>query len=838
MNIVQKLAVRFMKRNRTTSIVILVGIILSVALMTGLFLFSNSVYRFSRDATIKKNGDLHVTVGDISRERLETLPNQELVEKRTLLSLMGVEKIDQDHGTHFIVAGISPESMKESVPLRIVEGRLPAYEGEAVITRRVSSYEDKSLTVGQKVVIDLHQPNYYAYPSNEYVQTVEDGQSVLSLFEYTKDRDLPVTIVGIVENVNLGRVMRGGVYFVYQTSEEISVADRLWAGFVIKDISTKRLDDFCSGLHDLEYNLLELTHYYPTVQSEMSLLMKAGTYSLLVIVALVGVALIQNGFLISLSRRMRDLSVLSSIGMTRRQKWMMSLTEGLGLYFIGMPLGIATGFAVMTVLLKVMTPKMQNILETDVTMQLAWDLLTLVIIAVAAFVTLFIASVIPVVRTSKKSPLPGVRLQEDIKIKLKSLKSPKIISRLFGVGGEIAWKNMRRNRRRFKGALVVLVFSMVLFLTLSSVTLYMDISMRRIVLGQDDIEVDCTKHKDSKEFARYEKLLETEGIKDGYLIYALNDDYFYGSDRFADELDILGGNIQVAIISFDSKTLGRLLSDWHVSREDLEGKRAVLVNQFFYQEDGLRRAQDIFDITPSKIELMATEGHHEVAMTIEVAKVLSEGLDFCALGEYTLQLIVLPETLDLLVGDGRGLRANMYVNAEDNQLQPLIKRLETKIYEEKLHGYVFNMVADVQSTKDLVSLSSMLICCFLAMILLIVMVNIYNVLSASLRSRRREFAVLRSVGMGEKEFRQMLCVESFFYSLKVILYGIPLAVLTSFVVHQAIGLAIEFSFRIPYLTFFLSAVAVTVIIMLIINLGSRKVRKGNTLDALKWEADL
>ena len=223
MNIVQKLAVRFMKRNRTTSIVILVGIILSVALMTGLFLFSNSVYRFSRDATIKKNGDLHVTVGDISRERLETLPNQELVEKRTLLSLMGVEKIDQDHGTHFIVAGISPESMKESVPLRIVEGRLPAYEGEAVITRRVSSYEDKSLTVGQKVVIDLHQPNYYAYPSNEYVQTVEDGQSVLSLFEYTKDRDLPITIVGIVENVNLGRVMRGGVYFVYQTSEEISV---------------------------------------------------------------------------------------------------------------------------------------------------------------------------------------------------------------------------------------------------------------------------------------------------------------------------------------------------------------------------------------------------------------------------------------------------------------------------------------------------------------------------------------------------------------------------------------------------------------------------------------
>ncbi|MBP6950224.1 MAG: ABC transporter permease [Clostridiaceae bacterium] len=838
MNIIQKLTVRFIKRNKSISVVILAGIVLSVALMTSLFLFSNSVYRFFRDATIKKDGDSHIAVGDISRERLETLPNQELVEKRTLLSLMGVEKIGQDHGIHFIVAGISPEAMKESVPLRIVEGRLPAYEGEAVITRRVSSHEDKSLKIGQKVVIDLHQPNYYAYPSNEYILPGEDGQSVQSLFEYTKDRDLPITIVGIVENVNIGRVMRGGVYFVYQTPEEIESAERLWAGFVIKDISTKKLNDFCSGLHDLEYNQLELTHYYPTVQSEMSLLMKAGTYSLLVIVALVGVALIQNGFLISLSRRIRDLSVLSSIGMTRRQKWIMSLTEGLGLYFIGMPFGIVTGLAVMTVLLKVMTPKMQNISETDVTMQLTWDPLTLVIIAVAALVTLFIASVIPVVRTSQKSPLAGVRLQEDIKVKSERLKSPKIVSSLFGAGGEIAWKNMRRNRRRFRGALVVLVFSMVLFLTLSSLMHFLNLSMRRFTLGQDDIEVCGIQLEDSKDFNRWEALLDTDLIKDGYIIYSLNHHLSHSSDHFAERLDVIDGSIQVAIMSFDTMTLDRLLREWDVSREGLEGKRAVLVNQFFYEEEGHRRAQDIFDQAPSEITLMPREGHDESPITFEVAEFLTEGLDFCALRSTTLHLVVLPETLDLLAKEGLGLDVTLYANAEKNQLQPLIKRLETRIREENLQGYVFNMAADVQSTKDLVSLSSMIIYCFLAIIFLIVIANIYNTLSASLRSRRREFAVLRSVGMDERDFRRMLRVESFLYSLKIVFYGIPLAVLTSLCVHQAIGVAVEFSFRIPYLTFFLSAVAVVMVVMLIMNLGSRTVRKGNILDALKIETDM
>lgn len=836
MNIIQTLTVRFIKRNKTTSIVILVGIILSVALMTGLFLFSNSVYRFSRDAAIERNGDLHVAVGDISRERLETLPNQELVEKRTLLSLMGVEKIGQDRGTHFIVAGISPEAMKESVPLRIVEGRLPAHEGEAVITQRVNSYEDKSLTVGQKVVIDLHQPNYYAYRSNEYVQLGEDGQSVLSLFEYTKDKDLPITIVGIVENVNLGRVMRGGVYFVYQTPEEIASAERLWAGFVIKDISTQRLNDFCSGLHDLEYNLLELTHYYPTVQSEMSLLMKAGTYSLLVIVALVGVALIQNGFLISLSRRIRELSVLSSIGMTRRQKWAMSLTEGFGMYLIGMPLGIITGFVAMAALFKVMTATLQNIQKTDVTMQLAGDSHMLVIIAVAALVTLIAASIIPVMRTSKMSPLVGVRQQEDIKIKSKRLRSPKVIARLFGIGGEIAWKNMRRNRRRHRGPLIALVFSMVLYLTLSSLHLYTDLSLRRFALGKDDIMVSGIQLEDSKDFGLYEALLDTAGIKDGFVLYSLEADYSHDSDQLNERIDSSGGNIPAAIISFDAMTLDRHLREWNVSREALEGKRAVLVNQFFYEEGGRRRAQDIFDHTPSEIELTAGEGN-KAAMMLQVAKVLPEGLDFYAPEGHALQLIVLPETLGQLAKDGHVLRVNMYINAEKNQLQPLIRRLETTICEKKLQGIVGDMMADAHKTKELVSLSSMLVCGFLAVILMIVIANMYNTLSVSLRSRRREFAVLRSVGMGEKDFRRMLRAESLLYSLKVVLYGIPLAILTSFAVHQAIGVAIEFSFKIPYLAFLLSAVAVVTVVMLIMDLVSRTVLRGNILNALKMEAD-
>ncbi len=838
MSIVQKLTFRSMNKNKSTSIVILIGIILSVALMTGLLFFSHSIYRFFRDDSIKKNGDSQIVVGDISRKRLEALPNQEMIEKKNLLSLIGVEKSNQDQTNHYKVIGITEEMIGTSIPLKILEGRLPSKKGEAVITANLSKALAERNIVGQNVVIDLHQPDYYERPANDSGTVYVEGQPPEFRFNYTKDEDLPVTIVGVVDQFYLGRVIRGNIYFVYQTPEEIEASNRLCVGFVLKDISTQRINTFVSGFGDLEYNRLKVTDYYPTVQSEMNVLMKSITYSLLTIVALAGIGLIQNGFLVSLSRRIRDLSVLSSIGMTRRQKWMMSLTEGLVMYLIGMPLGIVSGIGALKALFKVITPKMQSIQNTSVVMRFVWDPMTIVIIAISALVTLLIASIIPVLRSSQKTPLAGVRQQDEIKLKPRSLKSPAFISRLFGMEGEIAWKNQRRNKRRFRGTLIALVLSMVLFLTLSSLVHYLDLSSQRMTIGKDDLYVGGIQLEDGQKIASYEALLETKGVKNGFALYRIHDSFEYRSDHFSSGYEKFDTKADVIIVSYDTKTLDRILQENHITRDELKGKRAILVNQFFYIDDGRRLTQKILDHIPSTIEIQSTMGSNVSSLAIDVAKVVSDAPNTYESQGPSLQLIVLPETLEYLAKESYGISVVLNINANKGEIQPLINNLETKIRVDRLQGYVANRLADVQSTKDFIALASILIYGFLATILLIVIANIYNILSTSLRNRHREFAVLRSVGMDDREFRRMIRVESFFYSLKVVLYGLPLAVLTSFVVHQMIGTAVEFSFRIPYITFILSALAVVAVVILIMNLSSRKTRKGNILDALRMDAEV
>ena len=67
---------------------------------------------------------------------------------------------------------------------------------------------------------------------------------------------------------------------------------------------------------------------------------------------------------------------------------------------------------------------------------------------------------------------------------------------------------------------------------------------------------------------------------------------------------------------------------------------------------------------------------------------------------------------------------------------------------------------------------------FIVLISLIALANVFNTISTSIYLRRREFAMLKSVGMTRKGFRKMMNFECLLYGLKALAFGIP----TSFAV--------------------------------------------------------
>ncbi len=830
MSIIQKLSLRSIQKNKTTSIVTIVGMIMSLALMTGLFLLSASLLQFAKDDYAYKHGTVEIVISQIDRETLESLPRPDLIKEKTLLALLGAERNSSEYYAHSNVIGIEKRDINTSVSMRLSKGRFPEKPGEALITAGVNEFRDEPLSVGEQVSISLVKPDTFSEKAD---------------VSYEEAEDMTITIVGILSVNPLPPPMVLPTYFVVQTPEEIEAAQTLWTGFTLKNISDQAIKDFRGDLK-LDYHVTSLAEYSPGVSSSGRFFIQGFVTVLVIIVAVAGIGLIQNGFMISLSQRMRELSLLSSVGMTRRQKWQMVLREGLIMYLVALPIGILSGAIAMGIVFRVLTPPVQRWMQTKAILRLTWDPLTMILIAVVGLVTVMFATLLPAIRTSRHTPLAGVRRQEEVVVKAKELRTPGMIRKLFGMEGDIAWKNLRRNRRKYRVTLMSLVFSLVLYLSIASLTHFAgagaDIAMSR---DAQDLEVYSSRHEDFPQRQEMEKLAQTQGIEESFAVYSIQASFSEGATQLQPgalkEAEVRYGEF----ISYDPITMQILLKEWGLKEEDLKGMRGVLVNQMRYREDeGRLRTEMIFDTPPAELSAVMSDAQKDAPIKISLVKALPEAMTrFNTRWGQSLKVIVLPETMEQLRQTGKDLEFfNLYMSlrifVDENEHYQVAEALRENVSTSDLSLKLHDNFGFYQRQRDFVMISKVLFFGFATIIALISLVNIYNSLISSLRLRRKEFAMLRSVGMEERSFRRMIRFESYFYACKLLLYGLPLGVLISYMIHQYLGFRIDFAFEIPVWHFALATVSIVAALILIMSLGSRGARKGNILDTLKMEMDL
>ena len=92
----------------------------------------------------------------------------------------------------------------------------------------------------------------------------------------------------------------------------------------------------------------------------------------------------------------------------------------------------------------------------------------IVIPVIFMIVVIFISALIPSRRASKISPIEAIRQNDDIKINKKKVKTSKLITKLFGVEGDIALKNIKRNKKKYRVTTISLFISIVLFISFSA----------------------------------------------------------------------------------------------------------------------------------------------------------------------------------------------------------------------------------------------------------------------------------------------------------------------------------------------------------------------------------
>ena len=603
---------------------------------------------------------------------------------------------------------------------------------------------------------------------------------------------------------------------------------------------------------------------------------------LILIIMTTSVFIIRNSISISATEKTRLFGMLCSVGSTPKQIRNSVLYEGLMLTVTGIPLGIAAGVGFTYALVGISGEILKSNLNGNelVFSVPVWALLAS---AVLGMLTVFISSLFVAGRAAKISPIEAVRLTKETRIGKsgKSYRVPKIIRKLFGQGGSVAWKNMKRSKRQYRTTIVSLILSIVVFLSVSTVIGAATRSTEQILLETDyNLSISTSLNTDWN-FPQYAQGEEKENIskkykeffdsvsrnsyiktqsyclRNGrYMFYIPVSDIYKGSKCDVNDIQLFekSGGLQEAaltIIALDEEAYKKVIKPTGKTPEQLKGK-AVIVNStrktvyddvdssnyttyyepFLKEPIGLTLNGRMDGLEFDDIDYDGDRGE----ISIEIGAELTS--DDLPQAKYFINLYQRSGAIIMQIDDYMDTVENWYTYGEMFIDSTDSVRLEAEIgdmgFDE--YFYVENIDSYVKNMKAIMLVVRIFVYGFIFIITLIGITNIFNTVASNMRFRQKELAMLRSVGMTNREFNGMIILESLFCSAKALLIGLPLGLALGwtmcFLVSKMPG-AQGFIYYFPLVEAILSIIAVMLIIGSIMLYSVSKIRKQNIIETIR-----
>ena len=873
MNVLHTLTIRNLKLNKKRTIVTIIGIILSVALICAVAGMFQSLHKTIVDDTIRYQGKWHVYFPNIEPKDLDLFKSHKDVNKYFIINEIGYSHlkelnkgIENEYYPYIKILGYD-EAAFDLYTLRLKNGNKPSSDNEIVVASHLGYKIGDKITLAVGIRADLDGNRLTDDDSLEYwtgdEYAVRDYLTEEQLLDSTIKE---YTVVGTFDT-NYGLYSFGvvGEYFITYISEP---AEGTYSSVYIlynnpkkyKTISDMIGRELYSGAAQPTYyandSYLELIGASMSDSTNKALMTVAGI--IIGIIMLSSVFVIKNGFSISVVERYRQFGMLSSQGATPKQIRRMVLFEGLIVGVISILLGIMVGILAVVILINIINLLMSDFFDFHFSYQISW----LVILAsiVMGGITIFLSCLIPAIKIAKVSPIDAIRNSNEIKIKAKKLRTPKYISKLFGIGGEIAHKNLKRNKKKYRTTVVSLVVSIVIFIAISSFIQVIARSSSYYFNDKIDFDIIVSVYKPmgNAEMSQEELLNTYEdvvnlGYVDRYSIARvtylslsdfslLNPDYYSwcGTDEYC-----LGINVTVMAVGEEEfnhyvNELGGNINDYRVG--------AILIDQGLIY---IRDTQKYKEVTLLNVKvgdiLKLTEDmyYYEEEMPKEETiihniKILKR-TEITPLSVWDLdphnpspRLILSDEYFDELFGD-KYYVDSMYVKASN--LSEF--KLQLDNYIENLDGSIEVHYVDVteaiKAIKTMILLVQIFLYGFIAVITLIGVTNIFNTITTNMALRSREFAMLKSVGMTNREFNRMIRLESILYGLKSLLIGIPIGVALSMLIYNGMSATIILKYELPLLAIIISIVFVFIIVYITMKYSLNKINKQNIIETIRQE---
>ena len=484
MNILNKLTLRNLKLNKKRTIVTIIGIILSTALICAVAGMVSSLQATLIENAKKNYGNRHIIIESVTKKDLKYFENNRHVELMFLVENLGYAPLNgsqNPYKPYLYVLGYTKEAFKNA-PINVEDGRLPQNSSEIIISKSVIDNAEVEINIGDRITLDISNricsdgsTLNQKKPTFVYEEGYNEVDECNEKLEYKYSKEY--TVVGIMERLDYNFEPYNAPGYTVITYADTLTSDTFDVSLLFKDPGYYK--DFLNNL----INSSELKDYSYTLNGDLLRWQGVGlsdsnqdmiytVASVVVgIIILTSVFVIRNSFNISITEKTKQYGMLASVGATSKQIKKNVLYEGFILGLIGIPIGILSGiFAdfILCHIVNILIPKFVN----DTEFIFSVPILPICLSILLSVLTIYLSVISAARKSSKISPIEAIRNNNEIKINSKKLKTPKIISKLFGVGGEIAYKNLKRSRKKYRTTVISLVVSVSVFISLSSLLNY------------------------------------------------------------------------------------------------------------------------------------------------------------------------------------------------------------------------------------------------------------------------------------------------------------------------------------------------------------------------------
>lgn len=820
---------KYLKANRKRTILTIVGIILSVALIASIGLFFKGLEASNIEFAKKTYGSYHLAFKNIEEDTVSKIQNNPKVSRSGLFQYGEGVQLSEKLSTTVISA---TGKALELLPVNLKEGRLPENASEIAAERWILKYIDDNVRVNENVKINNKEYKLVGILDDNISTQMNKSGLIL-----TKNDNISIKNSTLLVEINSKANIKAGVEELKALVPKEKVEENTYL------LSLQ-------GAGDRSTN----TSMYVTIGIIIS------------IVVIVTIALIYNAFQISVVERIKQFGLLRAIGATPKQIRKIVLKEASLMAVIGVPIGLISGVVAIygiCLTFKLIGGNSVNFILFNISPYV------LLISGIVGLLAIYASALLPAFFAGRISPLTAISSRSFIKKEKIKRRKHRLVSKFLGFEGVLAFKNINRNRKRYRITVFSIVISVMLFITFKSF-MDMGINMNKSINETSKINYSIAAGKgtdyetsfiDNSVIKRIQDLNSVEKVYKTYKNYS----FLAAMDSSRQNKDVAAmGNIytninykgklktqlNASINIYDPQALEdskKYLQAGSIDVEQLNAEDGVIVidkNAIYNQKKNKTYIGTVTEIKPGDELLLqnyqaekeegSTFGSKEVKSVKVLATLREEAFDYKG-DSAGLKIITTEAVAKKLLNTDAVKPTGLDIKIKNLNLEEIATAQLEQSIKDSPSLSVINIIDQNKSSKSSILMVRILLYGFVVVVSLIGSVNIINTLTTNIILRRREFAALKSIGLTQRGLKKIIVIEGLQYGVVGAFYGSIVGCLFSYLLFRSMNGIRQFPWPVPWNAMIIASLCAIGIGYISILSPLRRVNRDNLIDTIREE---